>query len=156
MDDKTKSTLTLLAGTCCYAGYSPLAPGTVATLVLGIPFFLILVKMPYFLYGMICVGIFAVGCKVSGEIEKMTGETDPSKIVIDELLGYLVTMAGLQANFTTIILGFFAFRLFDIIKPWPIRTMETQLSGGLGVMTDDLAAGLYAGILVRLALHFMS
>lgn len=149
--NKTKK-LTQAIATGIYTGYCPIAPGTVATLCAGIPLFLIMYRLPVSLYGLMCVVLFGIGCKVSDTMEKVSGKNDPSEVVIDEVVGYLISTAGLTPGICGITVSFFAFRGFDIVKPWPIGNVEEQLEGGLGIMADDVIAGLYANILTRLAL----
>ncbi len=88
--------------------------------------------------------LFFAACGVSSKAAAVLGREDPREIVIDELVGYLVTMVGLPFTFKSVVVGFFAFRLFDIWKPWPVRRFDEQLHGGLGIVMDDVAAGCYA------------
>ncbi len=150
--NKTKKLAEIVAAGF-YTGYSSVAPGTVGTLVVGIPLFLILYRLPVSVYGALCVGLFGVGCKVSDIMEEESGKEDPSEVVIDEIVGYLVAAIGFTANIYSIAISFLAFRFFDIFKPWPVRDVETQLNKGLGIMADDVVAGLYANILTRLIIE---
>ncbi len=152
MDKNKTKKLAQAIATGMYTGYCPIAPGTVATLCVGIPLFLIMYRLPVSLYGLMCVALFGIGCKVSGTMEEVSGKNDPSEVVIDEVVGYLVSVAGLTPGICCVAVSFFAFRGFDIVKPWPIGNVEEQLEGGLGIMADDVIAGLYANILTRLAL----
>ncbi len=152
--NKTKKLVRIIA-TGAFTGYSPFAPGTVATLLIGVPLFVIMHRLPVSLYGVICVILFGVGCRVSGITEELSGRDDPSEVVVDEIVGYLVSTAGLAANTYTVVVSFFAFRAFDIVKPWPIGEVEKDLKGGLGIMSDDIIAGLYANILTRLILDLV-
>ena len=81
-----------------------------------------------------------------GIIDYELGRIDPGEVVIDELCGYLVAMTGHGVNFVSILSGFLLFRLFDIWKPWPIRSLEKKLPGGAGIMADDVLAGIYANV----------
>ncbi len=152
--NKTKKLERIIA-TGFYSGYSPFAPGTVATLLVGIPLFLLISNLPVSVYGLICVVLFAVGCQVSDFMEAYTGKSDPSEVVIDEVVGFLVAAVGLQSSLICLAISFFTFRGFDIFKPWPVRDVESQLKGGLGIMADDVVAGLYANILTRLIIGFV-
>ncbi len=82
------------------------------------------------------------------------GQRDSPKIVIDEVVGYLITMAFLPCTFTTVGGGFLFFRIFDIIKPPPAGAINRRIHGGMGVVLDDVIAGIYANILLQLAVHW--
>jgi phosphatidylglycerophosphatase A len=128
------------------AGLFPRAPGTFATIA-ALPLYLILRRLPLVLYLLAVFLITAIGVKASGEMEKEWGK-DPSRVVIDEVCGILVTLVSRPAGFRDIALGTLLFRIFDIIKPPPIGIIDKKTPGGLGIMADDLAAGLIsAGIL---------
>lgn len=92
-----------------------------------------------------------LGVPLAAYAERREGRKDPGSFVLDEVAGYLVAVLYLPPGWTVLGLAFVAFRLFDIAKPWPVRSLE-RLSGGWGVMLDDLAAGVYANLLVRLVL----
>jgi phosphatidylglycerophosphatase A len=94
-----------------------------------------------------------IGVPASGAAEKEFGE-DGGPIVIDEVVGQWITLAGLVPTPFVLILGFLLFRLFDIFKPFPARRLE-RLGGGVGVMLDDVVAGVYAAIVLRLLLHWL-
>lgn len=134
-------------------GYSPFAPGTVGTAA-AIPLFILLANWgtPGVLAGLLAV--VALGKLASDHMEKFLGATDPGLIVIDEIGGFLLTMTGSPVDALHIITGFFLFRFFDILKPPPVRQAERWLRGGTGVMADDLLAGAYAWICLRLLEKF--
>jgi phosphatidylglycerophosphatase A len=88
-----------------------------------------------------------VGIWSASEAERHFGRTDPGYIVIDEVVGMLVTLAFLPVNATGILVAFLLFRVFDVVKPWPARRFE-RLHGGLGVMLDDVMAGVYAHLVM--------
>ena len=90
---------------------------------------------------------------IAGEAEKILGEKDPGAIVIDEILGMALTLAGLPFNATTAGLGFVLFRVFDITKPFPIRFVERRFKGGTGIVLDDVVAGVIANITLRIILQ---
>ena len=130
-------------------GYAPVAPGTWGTLV-GIPLVLICNVLP-FSWQAFAVVLFIMGAVwVAQEAEKIWGEKDPGAIVIDEMAGYLVALCGMPVTFFSLAAGFLVFRFFDIVKPFPIRYFERQFSGGAGVVLDDIFAGLYTGLVLRL------
>src|SRR5262249_2162308 len=91
---------------------------------------------------------FVIGTWAAGEAERYFQLTDPGQVVIDEVLGMLVTLAFIPVNATGALVGFLLFRIFDIIKPFPARNFE-RLPGGLGVMADDCAAGVWGQIVMR-------
>ena len=130
------------------AGYSPVAPGTVGTLV-AIPLFILLSRwgVSGVLTGLIVMT--ALGAFLASKMEQMTGTKDPGSVVIDEITGYLVTMLGSNPDPLYILAGFLLFRLFDILKPPPIRRIEKAVPGGAGIMLDDVLAGVYANACIQ-------
>jgi len=141
--------LILVFATGLGAGYSPLASGTAGTAV-AVPVFFLLSRWgtPGVLAGLVFTAV--LGVPAADHMERSLGVRDPGKVVIDEIAGYLLTMAGSPATAGHIIAGFLLFRFFDIVKPPPVRQAEKKLRGGLGVMADDLLAGGYAWIGLRL------
>jgi phosphatidylglycerophosphatase A len=144
----------ILFSTWWGTGYSPVASGTVGTLA-AIPLYLILagLPIPYYLLSLISLTIFS--CWVSGRAEAIFNEKDSGKIVIDEVVGYLVTMTGVSLSLPAIILGFFLFRFFDIVKVPPANIIDRRMKNGFGVVMDDVAAGIYACLLLHLTLRFI-
>ena len=136
-----------------YVGYFPWAPGTAGTLV-GVMVFLLYSPFPPFIYLLSTVALFALACWASERAEVILGQRDSPKIVIDEVVGYLVTMAFLPCTLTTVAVGFLFFRVFDIIKPPPAGAINRRMRGGAGVVLDDVVAGIYANILLQLAVHW--
>lgn len=134
-------------------GLSPFAPGTVATAVVGIPAACLLSLFPDPYATLFLALCFFLACYVSEVAEKELQKTDPGEVVIDELVGFLITMFGLPLTVPSLIAGFFAFRLFDIWKPWPVDALQDNLKGGLGVVMDDVAAGVYAHAVVWVILR---
>jgi phosphatidylglycerophosphatase A len=128
-------------------GKVPVAPGTVATLIAGVPCFLAAGRFCWQMQLAFSTVIFGIGWHVSGRTQRELGRIDPAEVVIDELCGYLVAMTGHAVSFVSILSGFLLFRLFDIWKPWPIRSVEEKLAGGAGIMLDDVLAGVYANVL---------
>ena len=98
--------------------------------------------------------MIAVSVWASDVMEKASRRTDPGFIVADEVSGYLVTMAFAPVSVTSALVGFFLFRLFDITKPPPARQME-RLGGGLGIVMDDVAAGVYANIVLQVVVRYV-
>ena len=144
----------ILFATWWGTGYCPIASGTVGTLA-AIPLYLLLVRLPilYYLLSLIALTLFA--CWVSGRAETIFKEKDSGKIVIDEVVGYLVTMTGVHLSWGSVILGFFLFRFFDIVKVPPANIIDRRLNNGYGVVLDDVVAGLYACVLLHMLLGFI-
>ena len=136
------------------AGYSPVASGTVGTMA-AIPFYLLLARLPLSLYLLTLVPFFFFACWMSGLAEEIFGEKDSGKIVIDEVVGYLVTMVGVPLTVQGVVLGFFLFRFFDIVKVEPARFFDRHLKNGYGVVLDDVAAGVYACGVLHLIMRFL-
>ncbi len=123
------------------AGLSPMAPGTMGTLV-AIPIYLVLANLPSLVYAVALAALIAVGIWACGKVAAESDEDDPPAIVWDEVVGFLVAMAAAPVvSLAWIIMGFLLFRLFDIYKPWPVSWAEKRLKGGLGIVADDLIAG---------------
>jgi phosphatidylglycerophosphatase A len=130
------------------AGYSPIAPGTAGTL-LSIPIYLVLSRIPFPLYELTLVTFFFLSSWISDQAQRYWGKKDDPRIVIDEMMGFLITMLWLPKTTLFIVLGFFLFRFFDIVKPPPIRILE-RVKGGYGVVLDDVLAGIYANIILQI------
>jgi phosphatidylglycerophosphatase A len=135
------------------AGYVPMAPGTAGTLV-AIPIFLVLSSIPFPLYELTILAFFFFASWISGEAERSWRRKDHPRIVIDEIMGYLITMLWLPKTPFFIILGFFLFRFFDIAKPPPIRLLE-RVKGGYGIVLDDVLAGVYANVVLQIVHLFI-
>jgi phosphatidylglycerophosphatase A len=135
-------------------GYSPIASGTVGTLA-AIPLYLCLARLPLPLYISVLVPFFFFASWVSGLAEEIFGEKDSGKIVIDEVAGYLVTMTAVPLSWRGVVLGFFLFRFFDIVKIPPANIIDRRLKNGWGVVLDDVVAGVYACIVLHWLLRFV-
>jgi len=127
-------------------GYSPIAPGTVGSLVA----LLILWALPFSLLGLaLCLLlVVGVGGWAAGRAERLLGRKDPGAVVIDEIAGMFLSALALPRSLGVLLVAFLLFRLFDILKPFPIRQSQ-MLSRGLGIMLDDLIAGTYTLVLLR-------
>ena len=131
-----------------YCGYAPVAPGTVGS-ALGLVVLGVLRTIASPLVELVTIAVLlAVGVWSASVTERYVGRTDPGIIVIDEIVGMLLTFAYLNVGFGSLVFGFVLFRVFDIIKPYPARACE-RLPGGWGVMADDLVAALYAQAVLR-------
>ena len=102
------------------------------------------------LYEITLIGFFFLSVWVSENAERFFRKKDDQRIVIDEIIGFLTTMLWVPKTIRFVIIGFFLFRFFDILKPFPIRRLEKGFKGGFGVVLDDVVAGVYANIVLRL------
>jgi phosphatidylglycerophosphatase A len=143
--------LFLSSGT--YLGYIPIASGTFGTLW-GIPLAYRLSGYALWLQLLLIAAAIGAAIYLADRAEKIWNRKDPSRVVIDEIVGYLVTVAGLPFTWKTAVWGFFIFRVLDILKPFPVRTIDRSLPGGWGIVLDDVLAGVYGNILLRLGLFF--
>lgn len=148
------ATFIKIAATGLGAGMSPVAPGTVGTLI-GIPLYLVfsLFSPPLYFLSVLAFTFFAV--HVSDEAERLFRERDSSKIVIDEIAGYLVVMMFVTPSVFTVTAGFLLFRFFDILKPFPIRIIEKRFPGGFGVVGDDVMAGIYGAVILNIVVRLL-
>ena len=139
--------LGVFVATCAHVGYAPVAPGTFGSLVaLGFYYLIRRQQSTAFELGAIAV-IAVIGLWSATEAEHHFGGIDPGPVVIDEVVGMLMTLALHPVNIWGVIAGFFIFRVLDIVKPWPARRLEL-LPGGFGVVLDDMMAGVYGNLLV--------
>ncbi|MBU1055481.1 MAG: phosphatidylglycerophosphatase A [Proteobacteria bacterium] len=147
-----KEKMVLFLATGFYVGNIPKAPGTVGTIE-GLLFCFFLSKMALF-YVIIFVAFFILfSIWISDRAERILQEKDSGSIVIDEIAGIMVTLIGMPFNFITVISGFFVFRLLDIIKPFPICSVEKRLSGGFGIVMDDVVAGIIGNCILRVIFY---
>ncbi len=131
------------------SGAAPVAPGTFGTLM-AVALYLLLPAMSPLSYAAFVLASFVLGIWVCGRTARDIGVHDHGGIVWDEFTGYWLTMFMAPPGWTWIVLGFVLFRLFDIVKPWPIRWLDRNVDGGLGVMIDDVLAGLMALVCLQL------
>ena len=145
--------ISLILSTCFGTGLLPVAQGTFGTIA-AVPLVFGLACLGTVPRGFIIAMVVAVAIWTSDRSEELLGNHDPSEVVIDEVAGFLLTMFLLPLSWLTLGLGFILFRVFDIFKPYPIKQAE-KLRGGLGIVMDDLVAGIYAHLCVRLILFFV-
>jgi phosphatidylglycerophosphatase A len=143
--------LALLLASNLGLGYAPVASGTFGTLA-GLPAFWLLAGLSPAGFLLAWAGVTAVAVWAAGAAGRHYGVADDGRIVIDELSGYLVTVAFLPWNWTTALLGFIWFRVFDILKPPPANWIDRHCKNGFGVVFDDVAAGIYAALALRATL----
>jgi phosphatidylglycerophosphatase A len=146
-----KNRLCLMYATAFYIGFIPGAPGTYGSLAAVLAYSVIYHFsgriLPALHLSAICL-ISLAGVLASAEVSRSSGQEDPSFVVIDEVAGQLLTLLFLPVNWLNLVLGFLAFRTFDIWKPFPIRKLES-LGEGVGIMADDLLAGVYGNVLLQ-------
>jgi len=140
--------LGVLCATCAYLGYVPIAPGTFGSALGLMLFWAVRSTGSAGIEAAVMAVLFAVGVWSGTVAERHFRGVDPGPVVIDEVFGMLVTLAFLPVSVTGAIVGFFVFRLLDIVKPWPARRFEA-LHGGLGIMADDGMAAIYGNFLMR-------
>ena len=133
------------------SGLSPKAPGTAGTLV-AIPIYLLIADLSLLHYSLFIAVTSLLGIWICGVASRQLKVHDHPGIVWDEFVGYWITMWAVPADWTWIIAGFVAFRVFDIVKPWPISVLDRRVDGGLGIMVDDMLAGVMACITLHIAM----
>ena len=129
------------------SGAAPVAPGTFGTLA-ALPLLWPLSLLPLAGYLGVLLLAFVLGVFLCDRTARDLGVHDHSGIVWDEFVGLFVTMIAVPLNWQSLLLGFCLFRLFDILKPWPIGWLDRQVAGGFGIMLDDLLAGVYAWVIL--------
>ena len=130
------------------SGFAPKAPGTAGTL-LAVLIHLILVNLPPWIHGTIIFAAFFIGIWICGRTAEYLGVHDHEGIVWDEFVGYWVMMFLVPSSWLWVSFGFVLFRILDIFKPWPISVVDRQVGGGLGIMLDDLLAGVMGAVCIH-------
>ncbi len=151
--NKVSRAVVLFIAQGAYSGKSPIVPGTAGTIV-GVLLYLGARSLSFIPYGILCILLCGIGTWAAGEAESILGQKDSPSIVIDEIAGYLIAMFMVPAGWGFIAAGFFLFRIFDILKPWPLFQLQ-DIHGGLGVMLDDIGAGIYTNIVLQVGAHFI-
>jgi phosphatidylglycerophosphatase A len=142
--------LIMAIATGLYVGMVPRAPGTWGSLAALLPWLLIR-DLPLPTYLAVLAAVFVVGFFAAGSAEKILDQPDSGAIVIDEILGMFITLTLAPAHPAAWLLGFIFFRIFDIAKPFPVSWFDQHIHGGIGIMMDDVAAGLYALLCLQLS-----
>jgi phosphatidylglycerophosphatase A len=151
MNITRKNDIVVFLATGCFTGFLPKMPGTWGTFA-AIPIVIITHRATTIVQTVTAVIFVAFAAWIAGRAEVLFKDRDARPIVIDEMVGFLITLLWLPLNFLTLCLGFFLFRLFDIVKPPPISTVEKRLHGGWGIVLDDVLAGVFANVTLRLLL----
>jgi phosphatidylglycerophosphatase A len=142
-----------ILATGIFVGYVPVAPGTFGSVLAVLLYWLLPYSESPFMVPVIVLLFFA-GVWASGRMEISSGIKDDQSIVIDEIVGQLITLTALEKSLKWLAIGLIIFRLFDILKPFPVKQAE-KLPRGWGVMMDDVAAGLY-GLITMAVIRFLS
>ena len=132
------------------SGAAPVAPGTFGTLA-AVPLYLLLAQLPLALYLLAVVLAFGVGIWLCERTSRDLGVHDHGGIVWDEFVGFWLTMVAAPEGWQWLLAGFLLFRLFDILKPFPINYLDRHIHGGLGIMLDDAVAGSFAWLILQTA-----
>lgn len=146
--------LVIFIATGAGSGYAPFAPGTAGSivgLIVGCVIFAPIWRRSPIAFLLVFAIIFVMACWIAGSAEKILGEHDSSKIVLDEVLGMVATMFMNPTGWVALAAGFALFRFFDIIKPFPASLIDRRVRGGAGVVLDDIAAGIYANLVLQAA-----
>lgn len=141
--------LAVFIATAGYCGYSPIAPGTVGSAAGLVVYLLVWWSGSPLVEAGLIAGLFAAGVWAGTTAERYFGGIDPGPVVIDEVVGMLITLAFIPVGWSGALAGFLLFRIFDVFKPWPARSLE-RLHGGFGVMADDAMAAVYSNVALRL------
>jgi len=151
MNSTRKNDIVVFLATGFFTGFLPTMPGTWGTFA-GIPLVIISHRLTSIMQPVVAVVFVTFAAYIAGRAEILFKDRDARPIVIDEMVGFLITLLWLPLNFLTLCLGFFLFRLFDIVKPPPISIVEKRLHGGWGIVLDDVLAGVFANVTLRLLL----
>lgn len=143
----------ILIATGFGSGLAPKAPGTAGTVV-AIPLYLLMQPLPLISYLLITTCLFIAGIWICTYTAEKLGVHDHPSIVIDEIVGYLITMIAAPEGWLAIVAGFVLFRLLDAVKPWPISWFDRSIGGGLGIMIDDVIAGVIAMAIIQGLVYF--
>ena len=131
------------------SGLAPKAPGTFGTLA-AVPLFLLMSGLTPLIYALVVVVVCVAGVYICGKAASDVGVHDHGAIVWDEFAGFFITMFMVPVSWQSVLVGFILFRVFDIVKPWPISIADKKLTGGFGIMFDDVLAGLFALVIMHL------
>lgn len=145
----------MFIATGAYSGYLPKAPGTWGSAA-GVILWLALCRLPLTSYLAVVAVLFILGVASAGAAEKIVDRGDPGLVVIDEIVGQLIALTTVPLKPAPVILAFILFRIFDILKPFPVGWLDRHIHGGLGIMLDDVIAGLYALVILTIGLRLFS
>lgn len=147
--------LIMLVATGFYTGHLPKAPGTWGTLV-AFPLHFLLLRLPGGMYYPALGIIFLLAVFTAGSAEKILDRADPGLIVIDEIIGMLIGLIAVPLKPVPLLCAFLLFRVFDVLKPFPVGWVDSRLHGGLGIVLDDVVAGIYTLLVMQFLKHFLA
>ena len=145
----------MIIATGFYSGYLPFAPGTWGSAVGLLLYYFLFSRLSTGMYCLVIAALLIVGIFAAGSAEKIINNKDPGPVVIDEIVGMLITLIAAPSNHSMRVLGFLLFRFFDIVKPFPIRWLDTKIQGGVGIMLDDVVAGIYSFLVLQVVWLFI-
>ncbi|MFP6805984.1 MAG: phosphatidylglycerophosphatase A [Pseudomonadales bacterium] len=134
------------------SGLSKKAPGTMGTLV-AVPLYLLIANLGPVLYSLVVLLALIAGIFICDWVARDMAVKDPGAIVWDEFVGLWIALFMLPEGWYWLLVGFLLFRFFDILKPWPVSYLDRELAGGMGIMMDDVAAGIYSLIILQLVAY---
>jgi len=144
-------TLWMGISTFCFAGFFPFAPGTFTSLIIVVLYKFFLIRLDWSVYLGLAAALCLVGILASGRYADACRQKDPSRVVVDEAAGQMLTLFAFPADWAALLAAFLMFRVFDILKPFPVRRLE-KLPKGWGIMADDLGAAVFAALTARIYL----
>ena len=149
--EQRKNIFYQMTATFLGVGYCPVASGTAAT---AVGMLVVYALSPFNVYYLLVLcALTVIGIRAASYVERISGQKDPGIVVIDEVVGIMIAMIGIPLTWKTVLCGFFLFRALDMFKIYPINKFEA-LPGGLGIILDDVMAGLYTNIILSIAVHW--
>ncbi len=145
----------MFIATGAYSGYLPKAPGTWGSLLGVLLWAAGLHRLAPTSYAAVLGGLFVIGTIAAGAAEKIVDQSDPGLVVIDEIVGQLIVLALAPKHPLAVVAAFALFRFFDILKPFPVGWLDQHIHGGLGIMLDDVMAGLYALLILQVGIWLL-
>lgn len=149
--NKLRENIVLFIAQGAYSGRVPVAPGTAGT-VLGVLLAVLLRDTVYCWYALATAVVASIGTWAAGEADALLGTKDSPTIVIDEIAGFLVAMFIVPFTWWAVAAAFVLFRIIDILKPWPLKRLQ-DIPGGMGVMLDDIGAGIYTNVILQVLMQ---
>jgi len=149
---KISETLVVAFATGGYIGRFPYGPGTLGSLP-GVLFYYFMSENPLLPAFLLLAALILLAVWAAGRAEQLMGDHDPGCIVIDEIAGMAVTFFAVPFHFSLMIIGFLMFRFFDILKPFPIGMADQRLTGGVGVVADDVLAGIFSNVVLQILVN---
>ena len=145
-----KKNLAVFMATTCYSGFFPIAPGTVGALIAVVVLWFV-PALSWPVMSLLALLVFLSGIWAADVVEKAWKREDPGQVNWDEVAGMMVSLIAMPKHWIVFVAAFILFRIFDVIKPWPVNRLE-RLHGGLGIMADDIMAGIYSNLVLQIIL----